>query len=294
MKVKDLSPYIRVAMFDVQTTHFCFNRTIWDYEIIYLHEGVMKVTVNNESFDCEEGDFIFLKPGEHHILEGKTPKVIQPHVHFDLIEDELSKKIFIPFVTKDKMSPEQKEWFRKDIMPELGFNFPTVIKVYNAFSIKDILFRLIDEYNYKNIFSDLIIRALLIELIVELARSYNTSVYQSLFGKHYSDLERLVKFIYDNVDENISLDDLASFSNISKFYLSRLFKSAFGTSPYKYITQVRFKRAKELIQFTNLEMADIAEKMNFPDQQTFSRWFKQNDGKSPSNYRINKKARGNQ
>lgn len=288
---KLVSPYIRVAMYDIQTTHFKFDRTIWDYELIYIQEGKMKVTVDGKHYECQPGDFILLKPREHHILEAGSEKVIQPHVHFDLIEDDLSKEIFVPFVQEKDMSPKQKTWFREDLLPKYGFDLPTVIRVYDSYSIKDILLKLINEFTYKNLYSEYLEKSLLIELLSELSRSYNAAINQSIYGRHYQDIDIIVKYILDNADKNISLDDLSNVSNISKFYLSRIFKSALGVSPYKYISQVRLKRAKQLIQFTNLSMSSIAEKMNFPDQQTFSRWFKQFDGNSPGKYRINKNAR---
>ena len=289
MEKHNLSPFIRVAMYDVQTTHFVFDRTIWDYEIIYLKEGNMYVTVDDKRYACVPGDFILLKPNQHHILESGSKTVIQPHVHFDLVEDELSKKIYIPFITADKMNTEQTKWFREDIMPALGINLPTVIRLYNSFALKDILLRIIDEFNYASPYSEIFAKGLLLELIAELARSYNLSINQSLYGTHYQDLEKITKYIYDNVDRDLSLDDLSNYSNISKFYLSRLFKQAMGISPYKYITQVKFKKTKELLQFTNLSMNDIALRMSFPDQQTFSRWFKKIDGNPPIKYRMNKR-----
>ena len=84
------------------------------------------------------------------------------------------------------------------------------------------------------------------------------------------------------------LDDLVKEINISKFYLSRHFKSTFNVSPHKYITNVRFKRAKELIQFSDLQIQEISFKMNFESPQAFTRWFKGLDGNSPIHYRNNK------
>ena len=56
-------------------------------------------------------------------------------------------------------------------------------------------------------------------------------------------------------------------------------------SPHKYISITRLKRAKELIQFTDLQIQEIARKMNFESPQAFTRWFKNLDGKSPNYYR---------
>ena len=287
--IKHFAPYIRVAKYDIQDTHFCFNRTIWDFELIYLQQGSMKVTYQDKTYIANEGDIIFLRPRIHHILESNSDIVLQPHIHFDFFEDENSKKIFVPFVTEDKMTSEQKTWFRKDILPELNIDLPPVMKLFNSFTIRDILFRLIDEFTYKRSYSEYMVQSLFINLFAEVARGYQATLNESIHNKHYPELESLIKYIYENSESKLSLDDLANYSNISKFYLSRLFKSEFGVAPYEYITMIRVKKASELIQFSTLSLKEIAYKMGFPDQQTFSKWFKKYDGYSPKSYRINKK-----
>ena len=132
--LKHFSPYIRVAKHDIQDTKFCFDRTIWDYELIYLQQGSMKITYQDKTYIANEGNIIFLRPRVHHILESNSEIVLQPHIHFDFYEDEKSKKIFIPFVTEDKMTIEQKTWFRNDILPELGIDLPPVMKLFNSFT----------------------------------------------------------------------------------------------------------------------------------------------------------------
>ena len=48
------------------------------------------------------------------------------------------------------------------------------------------------------------------------------------------------------------------------------------------------KRAKELIQFSDLQIQEIADIMGFESPQSFTRWFKGLDGHSPVHYRNNK------
>ena len=288
---KHFSPYIRVARHDLQNMPFCFNRVIWDYEIIYVQEGTIKLTVENQIYECIQGDFIFLKPKIHHVLESSSSLVLQPHIHFDFFEDELSSRIFIPFVTENLMSSAQKKWFREDITKEYDLNFPPRIRVANPLVIKDIMFELIDEHNYKKPYHKIVEHALFLKLISELARQYQHASTVSKYEKHIEKFKQLIAYINENVDINFSLDDLASFCNVSTFYLCRIFKSLYGVSPHKYISQIRLNRAKHLIQFTTLSIKEIAYKMNFNEQETFTRWFKSLDGFAPTQYRINKKVK---
>jgi AraC-like DNA-binding protein len=279
------TPYIRLAMFDTILNEFKMDRAIWDYEIIYIAEGKMLVTVNDIQYECVEDDIIFLRPRVHHILESGYVKVVQPHVHFDFNEDEYSKNIYIPFITEDKMTHAQKKWFRKDILTELNIDLPPVIRLTNSYIVKSILYRLIDEFTYKYPYSEYMQRALLIELFTEIVRGYNLST-QNIPDKHIESMNQLVKYIYSHADENLSLDDLANIANLSKWYLIKVFKNTFNQSPQKYMFGIRIKRAIQLIQFTNMSMKEIAIQMNFENQQSFSRWFKNLDGHSPMFYRI--------
>jgi len=285
------TPYIRLAMYDTILNEFKMDRVIWDYEIIYIAEGKMLVTVDDIQYECIEGDIIFLRPRVHHILESGDVKVVQPHVHFDFFEDDFSKDIYIPFITEDKMSFSQKKWFRKDILKDLNLDLPSVIRLSNSYAIKNILYRLIDEFTYKYPFSDQMQQALLIELFTEIIRGYTISQ-QNTPDKHIESMNQLVKYIYSHADENLSLDDLAKIANLSKWYLIKVFKNTFNQSPQKYMFDIRLKRAIQLIQFTNLSMKEISMQMQFENQQVFSRWFKNLDGHSPMHYRINENVKG--
>ena len=288
MSIKHFNPYIRVAKYDIQDTYFCFDRTIWDYELIYIESGSMKVTYGDEKYIANPGDIVFLRPRVHHILESNSDVVYQPHIHFDFFEDEKSRQIFVPFVNEDKMTVEQKNWFRKDILPDMNIDLPPVIRLSNYLTIKNLLYKLIDEYTYNRAYSELMLESLFTNLFVELVREYTASTNENVHILHRNDLDKIMKYINENCEKKITIDELAEVSNISKFYLTRLFKMEFGIAPYQYITIIRIKKASDLIQFTDLSLKEIAYKMNFPDQQSFSRWFKKNNGYSPKKYRINK------
>lgn len=285
---KHLAPFIRVAMYDTQFSNFRFDRVLWDYEIIYIAEGRMKLTIDKKVYDCIEGDILFLRPHVPHILESVgNEKVVQPHIHFDFFEDDYSNNIFVSFVKENKMSKEQRKWFRNDYLSEIELDLPPVIRLNNSYAIKDILYRLIDEFTYKYPYYEYFQQAYLIQLFAEIARNYKNN--QDLTSnRHTKELNDLVNYIYKNADKNLSLDDLAKEVNISKFYLARLFKSTFNMSPHKYMSTIRLKRAKELIQFSNLQIQNIAFKMGFESPQSFTRWFKSLDGHSPVHYRSNK------
>lgn len=282
---KYLSPYIRVARYDHQYTSFKFDRILWDYELIYLEKGNMRLTINNQVYNCIPGDIILIRPKTPHILESDCiEEVSQPHIHFDFFKDDFSSKIYVSFVKENKMTKTQKKWFRNDFLQEINLDLPPVMHFGNHYEFRDILFKIIDEFNLAHPFSEYFINAYFIELFAKIARGhYNKN--NETNSKYLNDLNNLIIYIHENIDFNLSLDDLVNEIKLSKFYFSRLFKNTYGMPPHKYISITRLKRAKELIQFTDLQIQEISSKMNFESPQAFTRWFKNLDGKSPNYYR---------
>ena len=68
----------------------------------------------------------------------------------------------------------------------------------------------------------------------------------------------LIKAVCDyidiNLEKNPTLDELASFSNYSKYYLSKKFKQVIGETVTDYMNKLRIERSKELLQNTTLSI----------------------------------------
>ncbi len=94
------------------------------------------------------------------------------------------------------------------------------------------------------------------------------------------------KEILDNsVFDNITVEDLAKQLFVSKTYLTREFKSMYGTSPYQYLLNKKLSQAKLLLRSFNMTIKQISDKLSFADEHYFSGLFKQKIGVSPSEFR---------
>jgi AraC-like DNA-binding protein len=93
-----------------------------------------------------------------------------------------------------------------------------------------------------------------------------------------------LEFIEDRYSENISLRDLAERTPISPFHLLREFKKQYGLAPHAYLSQLRIRKAKQLLK-GRAPLADIALQIGFCDQAQFTRRFKQIVGTTPGRYR---------
>lgn len=95
-----------------------------------------------------------------------------------------------------------------------------------------------------------------------------------------------VEYIKKNyTNDNICISDLSAMCEISEDYFRKIFKSTFGTSPRKYINELKIVYSKELIKSGLYTVAEAAELSGYTDMSYFSREFKKAFGVCPANYR---------
>lgn len=92
----------------------------------------------------------------------------------------------------------------------------------------------------------------------------------------------VLDFIEQYLDRDIGLSELASLVGLSVTHFSHAFKSSYGVSPHRYISQRRIKRAQTLLRTTNDTIATIAARVGFSSQSRFSQVFASLVGSAPS------------
>lgn len=105
----------------------------------------------------------------------------------------------------------------------------------------------------------------------------------------YKRLSRAMDVLRSGFCEAISLDQLAAEACLSKYHFLRLFRQAYGLSPYQYIQQLRIEKARVLLTDSFLSIADIADLLGFDNSQSFSRLFFQKMRLYPTQYRLRSK-----
>lgn len=100
-----------------------------------------------------------------------------------------------------------------------------------------------------------------------------------------ADVYRLLRYIWDNYMNDISVGSLADIMKMSESGLYACFKRTLGTTPAKYINDYRLSVACGLLLRTDDSVKCIAEKVGIPDQFYFSRLFSARYGASPARYR---------
>ena len=97
--------------------------------------------------------------------------------------------------------------------------------------------------------------------------------------------ERFKNLVAGNSDRQHSVSWYANAMFISPDYLSKIIREYDGTSARAWINASIIEKANFLMMQSNLTLKEISDKLNFPDQSSFGRFFKSNTGQSPKEYR---------
>ncbi|MDR8389215.1 MULTISPECIES: GlxA family transcriptional regulator [Pseudomonas] len=98
-------------------------------------------------------------------------------------------------------------------------------------------------------------------------------------------LKLALELMWQNIEEPLTIDELAACVKISKRQLERRFCSFLGATPTRYYLELRLTRARQLIQQTNRSVTEIAVATGFVSSPHFQRRFRDFFGVPPGSYR---------
>jgi AraC family transcriptional regulator, exoenzyme S synthesis regulatory protein ExsA len=170
-------------------------------------------------------------------------------------------------------------------------NSTTMYKVSGDILIDNYIQSMMFYFENPNLVDDELIKIKLKELILLLVKTEKaTSVMAVISGlfspKEYSFRE----IIAANIFTNLSLEQLAEFTNLSVSSFKREFAKIYNDSPAHYIKTKKLERAIELLSNADHRISDIAYECGFSDIAHFSKSFQEKYSISPSAYRLNQKG----
>lgn len=99
-------------------------------------------------------------------------------------------------------------------------------------------------------------------------------------------ISRVCDYISQNMDEDLSLEQLSNIAALSKFHFHRVFSAHTGLGLFKFIQLARLKRASfQLVYKTEAKVIDIALDAGFDSPEAFSRAFKRTFGQTPTEFK---------
>lgn len=104
-------------------------------------------------------------------------------------------------------------------------------------------------------------------------------------GETADKVQHVARYISENYTESLTLQAAARLAGLEETYFSRRFKRLTGFGFHEYLTQTRLLAAAQLLECTDLNMVDIAERCGFSSSNYFGDVFRRWKGISPSQYR---------
>ena len=270
MTIEALNPKIHEAHLYERVSRNDECRT-YDSRIIYLVSGELSVAVSGEkAVRLSPGGIAYIPRGAVYKLKSKymraaifafdtvytpdseTPPRPVPPSDFD--EKKLPKN--------EEIKPFDKPLFLSDMESERD-NFISMCESYIAC-----------EGNYLASVS-----ARLKLVLIKLAEAVEKNALPTFM------VEGLGRYIRENCSEEISGVEIGAIFGYHPYYISSMLKERHGITVKQYVTAYRLKMAKELLAYTVLPIADVADRCGFSDASYFAKIFKQSDGVSPKDYR---------
>ncbi|MBR6198045.1 MAG: AraC family transcriptional regulator [Bacteroidaceae bacterium] len=101
-------------------------------------------------------------------------------------------------------------------------------------------------------------------------------------------LKTFMESLYRNYKQEHEVSFYAQEQNLTCRYFSSIIKDRSGQTPSTWIATALLVEAKQMLQSTPLSVRDVSEKLNFPNQSYFGKWFKNHTGISPLEFKAGK------
>lgn len=243
-------------------------------KIVILIDGDLTYYIEGKSYILKPWDILFVNKNEIH------KPIVNHNKYYERIVIWLNPDFISKYAQGDNDLLRCFQIAVKNNYNLLRLNMKSIEIVKNL--IQDIQ----DCDNSNEFGNEILKESLFIQLMVLMNRLFlNSDKNRDIEDIQYDKtIEGVLNYINSNLENNLSIDTIASEFFISKYYLMRKFKNQTGSSIHNYVIQKRLILARSLIS-DGLSMSSVCSKCGFNDYSSFVRAFKNLYGVSPSNYK---------
>ena len=242
-------------------------------KIVILIDGDLTYYIEGKAYILKPWDILFVNKNEIH------KPVVNPNKYYERIVIWLNPDFMAKYAQGNNDLLKCFEVAIKNNYNLLRLNMKSIEIIKNL--IQDI-----QNCNNSNEFgSEILKESLFVQLMVLMNRLFlNSDKNRDIEDIQYDKtIEGVLNYINSNLENDLSIDTIASEFFISKYYLMRKFKNQIGSSIHNYVVQKRLILARSLIS-DGLSMSSVCSRCGFNDYSSFVRAFKKVYGVSPSNY----------
>ncbi|GGF91225.1 response regulator [Paenibacillus abyssi] len=105
------------------------------------------------------------------------------------------------------------------------------------------------------------------------------------------EMGKAVQYIHENYNKDLNMAIVSNHVSLNYSYFSQSFKEYTGENFVHYLKKVRIEKAKELLLQTNDKVYEVSEKVGFENPKQFNRVFRELEGVTAMEYRLNRSLR---
>jgi len=201
--------------------------------------------------------------------------------HWRWTEDIKVCHIYLPNSTVAKVASDAYEREVRDVafLDMLRVDDPILGRLASLF---------IQEARKGGLGGRLYVEALRNQTCVHILRHYadvHFSEAQFQGGLSPTQCRRLTQYIQDNLNQDITLADLARVAELSVYHFTRKFRSQYGSPPHAYVMRKRIERAMHQLANSTIPLKAVAANSGFADQSHMTRLFRKLLHATPAEYR---------
>lgn len=98
-------------------------------------------------------------------------------------------------------------------------------------------------------------------------------------------IQKILQYIQENYNKDITLETVADHFNISYSYLSRYYKQQTGANFIESLYELRMQKAREMLKCTSMKINQVAESVGYNNVNHFIKIFKKYEGVTPGKFR---------
>ena len=245
------------------------------YEIIYVMEGEYSSLVGNQTYHLHRGDFLLI---DQNVM----------HRYYYEKEDGFASKRIIVWVTDQLLKQlsigkmDLTECFRRG--ESHAYHFPIYYEeMLRGYLLKLAMSEILEEElpDSKKVL-DMGYLMLFFGYLNNLCYREENWALDQMLGQHPL-VEQVTYYVEEHMTERITVEELAEYVHMSKYYFLRKFKELTGVTVHSFVTDKKLIHACELIK-EGESISLIYQRCGFTDYSSFLRNFKKAYGVSPGKY----------
>ena len=281
ISINDISPKVlKTSLFtpgkEIPEGYKYRRRKVYDYEIEFFLSSKGSMLIGETIYPIKKGDIVLRRPGQ-------ITQAIMPFscyvIFFDLLGNTGKEYNSYDFETKQE--------FQNNYTNEMLDFIPPVVHTSFNDQYHYLFDAVLEEFIKYNEVSSILLKSLMLQILHQLYVDVKNPLSNGYIpsSSHYFTLKKLVEYIQNNIQETLSLKELAKFSGLSPNYLHMLFTKTMKITINEYIIMLRLEKAKGCLVKTDSSISEIALECGFGNIPYFSYIFKRRVNFSPSQFR---------